>query len=76
LLILGFKDLINDRTGTLNRVCEFIGAEIYDWNKINLHTKNKRKYSKTISNEDLIFINKYYEKYNQQLFEEYGMINW
>lgn len=76
LLLLGFKDLIEDVPGTLNRVCDFVGADKIDWRNLKSEPKNQRNYPEKLSDEDREFLEDFYQEPNQQLFNSFGTFNW
>lgn len=76
VLILGFKDLINDTDNTLNRVCRFLGAEEIDWSKMDREPRNAHKYGTPINEEDKFFLEAFYAKPNSMLFDKVGVLNW
>lgn len=76
ILVLGFKDLVNDTINTLERVTDFIGAEPYEWSKLNPEPKNVRAYKSQMDESDKAFLTDFYADPNRQLFEKIGSINW
>lgn len=76
LLILGFKDLVVDTDKTLNRVCDFLAVDSIDWSTIDREPRNVREYSEPMSEADKKYLQTFFAKPNQELFERTGSINW
>jgi hypothetical protein len=76
VLILGFKDLIENTNEVLNQVCCFIGAEEMDWSQIKKEPKNAREYAEPLPESDRLILNEFFAEPNRLLFEKIGLINW
>lgn len=76
LLILGFKDLVENLDTTLEKVTEFLGLDAMDSATIAKEPRNQRNYSEPINAEDREFLNAFYEVPNQELITAVGSINW
>lgn len=76
ILILGFKDLVQDTDSVLNKVCQFVGVQELDWSKIDREPRNAREYIEPIKQEDKEFLEDFYSEPNKLLFDKIGLINW
>jgi hypothetical protein len=76
ILILGFKDLIENTDEVLNQVCSFVGAEEVDWSVIKKEPKNAREYAEPILENDRLFLQDFFAEPNRLLFEKIGSVNW
>lgn len=76
LLIIGFKDFVDNFEETMARVAHFIGTKNINWNVLDNTPKNVRTYKDHMNSEDYNFLQKFYENPNQILFDAIGPINW
>lgn len=76
ILILGFRDLVNNPQQTCKRVLEFLGVAGPPCN-FNPEPKNKRDYSDKIADDDKRVLEEFYREPNRQLKELLGIdLNW
>jgi hypothetical protein len=77
ILILGFNDLITNLNPTLIKVTEFLGVEKISFPEITKSHKNSRTYSHKMNPNDEQFLNNFFKKPNEELFELIGFRpNW
>ena len=77
VLILGFKDLLQEREATLNKILHFLNLEPYDWSVIDDEKKNVIEYSEKMSEEMKHKLSNFYEQHNREFFDYLGCkINW
>ncbi|MEL0168564.1 MAG: sulfotransferase domain-containing protein [Pseudomonadaceae bacterium] len=76
MLILGFRDLVDDLDGTLDKVTRFLGVAPLNAADIAKEPKNQRKYSEPMRQQDREFLDEFYAAPNQKLFEVIGDLNW
>ena len=77
LLILGFKDLVNNTEQTLEKVYSFLQVESFEYKKLNIEPRHSRPYKLKLKDEDRKFLEEYYAGANSELFELLGSkLNW
>lgn len=77
VLILGFKDLIEDKKKTLNSILQFLGIAESDWHFLVDEVRNSGSYSEKINETTKQKLDEFYEPYNKELFEYLGYkLNW
>lgn len=77
VLILGFKDLLQNKEKTLNKVLKFLGLEESDWSFLKDEIKNARNYTEKMSAEMEEKLISFYKPHNKELFNYLGTnINW
>ncbi|GAA0606434.1 hypothetical protein GCM10009001_24590 [Virgibacillus siamensis] len=76
LMILGSKDLSQSTDKTLNNILNFLGLSDYDWSNVNTEKKHNRKYDEKIDKDLLEFLEGFFDKPNQKLFNFIEPINW
>jgi len=76
LMIIGFKDLTERTTETLNAICTFLGADPFDWTRVSIRPQNQRSYPNSLSDEDRAFLEAYYKEPNEELLRAFGTFNW
>lgn len=72
ILIIGFKELINDTKNALDSIYDFLGVERILVETLNLKPKNQRLYDFILEDIDREFLNNYYSDYNRILFKLIG----
>src|SRR5690606_27544579 len=77
VLIIGFKDLKDDKKIVLNRVLEFLNVEHSEWDFISDEKKNVRSYPTSMTHEMETKFKAFYVHYNTRLVEYVGYkIKW
>lgn len=76
ILILGFKDFIENTNQKLNEICRFIGVDEIDWSTVDREPRNTRQYVQKIKAEDQMILERFYAEPNRKLFERIGEVNW
>jgi hypothetical protein len=72
LLVLGYRDLVSAPKETLNKLLIFLGEKPCDWSFLIREKKNSRGYPEPIKEDTRNFLNTFYEKYNEELFDRLG----
>lgn len=76
ILILGFRDLVNDPNKTCDQVLKFLGVDGPPCS-FNIEPKNKREYVAKISEADKQVLEEFYREPNRELKELLGReLNW
>jgi len=77
ILVLGFKDLVNELQSTLKRVTGFLGVQDFDFDSIEKEPRNRRAYTESVSLHDKEFLLNFFRTPNTDLFELLGyQPNW
>jgi hypothetical protein len=76
ILILGFKDLVDNTVKTLDSICYFLNVNTIDWNNVRKEPQNQRIYHEKVSDIDRAFLQDFYKKPNEKLFDAFGPLNW
>jgi len=77
LLVIGFKDLVNQQNPTVNRIFQFLEVPMFDFSNTSSEAKNSGVYKSDMQDEDVTFLKKFYENPNKKLFDLLGYIpNW
>jgi|GEM_PF-419149 len=77
LLILGFRDLINDTEEVLQRIYDFLDVSEYPFRKMNIEPRHVRKHTMRMGDSEKCFLEQYYNKPNEELFHFLGeRLNW
>lgn len=61
VLVLGFKDISNNKIATLNEVLTFLDLPVSDWRFLNEETKHAIEYKNCLKIDTQTFLEKYYE---------------
>ncbi|MGM0407604.1 MAG: sulfotransferase family protein [Bacteroidota bacterium] len=72
ILIIGFKDLVNDTETTLNKIYTFLDVPKYPMAKLNIEPRHARKHIASLSAEDQKFVENYFTEPNKELFQLIG----
>jgi hypothetical protein len=77
VLILGMRDMINDKKKLMNEILKFLGLPESDWSFLKDEVLNAKEYIEKMKPETEAFLNEFYKPYNEQLFELVGRrVNW
>jgi len=77
ILVLGFKDLVADLQGTLQKVTAFLSVQDFDFAKLRKEPKNVRAYGQHVGSKDKVFLADFFSRPNADLVELLGYdINW
>lgn len=77
VLILGFKELILDTKGTLNKILSFLNLPESEWEFLSLEIRNKGIYEENIKTKTKEYLEEYFKPYNKMLFEYLDeMVDW
>jgi hypothetical protein len=69
VLVLGMKDMRNDKKKLLNEILRFLELPESDWSFLKDEVLNAKEYSVNMKSETEVFLNEFYKPYNEQLFE-------
>jgi len=72
ILILGYKDLVQSTKETLNKILLFLRQSPCDWDFLITTKQNSRIYPHSMKEETRNFLNNFYKKYNEELFNKLG----
>ncbi|WP_137718774.1 sulfotransferase domain-containing protein [Methylobacillus flagellatus] len=76
LLILGFKELIQQPLTSLGKVSQHLGLNDIDWGFVDVQARNVKPYVGKMTAEDRQFLQDYYAEPNQQLLQLTGPLHW
>jgi hypothetical protein len=75
--IIGFRDLIDRKTETLNDILDFVGLPKNEWAFLLNEKKHAREYVRPVRQETMRMLEDFYRPHNEQLFNLIGKeINW
>ncbi|PZD76606.1 sulfotransferase [Mesonia sp. K7] len=72
ILILGFKDLIENLEETLKLCTRFLDVSDFDFKNVDKEPKNTRKYNNKMSDKERDLLTDFYQKPNEKLFDLLG----
>lgn len=77
ILILGYRDLIDNTVYTLNKVLTFLDLPKSDWKFLDKEIINKSRYTSRIDTKSFYMLKEFYSEHNEQLFDLLQeRINW
>lgn len=77
ILVIGFKDLTKNIDHTLKTIYSFLQVPDYPVSKINIEPRHQRKHKIKLKEDEISFLEDYYAKFNEELFNLLGKeLNW